>query len=128
MGFLNHRDYLDCLNYFEALACRHSLHELVLEHQPRCLYFDLDGVPEHKDLHENIISWLQSFVRWFFSGDSLNWAPEYPEPVVLRSSSPEKFSCHVVFPQIQFRDFAHQSDYLPFLLEALGALQVDLED
>lgn len=105
-----------------------SFHEVIPENAPRCLYFDLDGDSAYRDLHELIVQSLSSYVRWFFSGDQNGWGAEDPEPVVMLSSSPSKYSCHVVFPQIQFSSFEEQAQYVTVLLTGLPALQVELED
>mmetsp|Transcript_116921 Transcript_116921/g.212751 ORF Transcript_116921/g.212751 Transcript_116921/m.212751 type:complete len:538 (+) Transcript_116921:68-1681(+) len=108
----------------ERLQC---LHEVIPEHSPRCLYFDLDGKPEYRDLHEQLVTWLRSFVHWFFAGSKLGWDPEDPEPVVMLSANPSKYSCHIVFPQIQFANFETQAEYVTVLMTALPALVAELD-
>lgn len=125
-AFASYADYWDLINEFEREEKPQSLHEVFTSEQARCLYFDLDGHPGYKSAHRDLMLWLQLFVRWFFNGDLLGWAPSDPEPVVLASAEPSKYSCHVVFPQVQFRSHEHQSEYMPALLSALPALEVDL--
>lgn len=126
-AFQNHWDYWDCISLHNDQGVRHNLHEVFPIEQPRCLYFDLDGAQSYRADHQNIISWLQIFVRWVLGGDRHNWGPGSPEPVVLTSGDPSKYSCHVVFPQIQFRGFQEQREYIAVILNALPALEVDLE-
>lgn len=126
-AFASHWDYWDRISEHKQLKRLHNLHEIFPAETPRCLYFDLDGVTSYRDSHAEIISWLRLYVRWFFSGDRLDWAPNDPEPVVLTSSDPRKYSCHVVFPQIQFKNYAQQKEYMAVLLNGLPALQVDLK-
>lgn len=126
-AFPSHRDYWDFINQLERQERPQNLYEILAEEQPRCLYFDLDGHQSYRIAHKDIIHWLQLFVRWFFSGDKLGWAPSYPEPVVLTSAQPSKYSCHVIFPQVQFDNYEHQSEYMTALLAALPTLVVDLE-
>eukprot|EP00930_Biecheleria_cincta_P073788 TRINITY_DN61075_c0_g1_i1.p1 TRINITY_DN61075_c0_g1~~TRINITY_DN61075_c0_g1_i1.p1 ORF type:complete len:465 (-),score=58.58 TRINITY_DN61075_c0_g1_i1:51-1445(-) len=125
--FPSHADYWDFIDECEREERPQSLQEIFLSEQPRCLYFDLDGHPAYKRAHKDLMRWLQLFVRWFFSGDQLGWAQNDPEPVVLTSAEPSKYSCHVMFPQVQFSSHAHQCEYISALLGALPALEVDLE-
>eukprot|EP00933_Yihiella_yeosuensis_P014273 TRINITY_DN12852_c2_g2_i1.p1 TRINITY_DN12852_c2_g2~~TRINITY_DN12852_c2_g2_i1.p1 ORF type:complete len:510 (+),score=62.77 TRINITY_DN12852_c2_g2_i1:50-1531(+) len=127
-SFESHEQYWDKIGEYERDGLEHNLHEIFDEMQPRCLYFDLDGHPSYKGAHQSIVGWLKAYVRWFFGGDRLNWKDVDPDPVVLTSSDPGKYSCHVVFPQIQFANYGHQCLYMPALLSALPALVVDLED
>ncbi|CAE7287853.1 unnamed protein product [Symbiodinium necroappetens] len=101
--------------------------EVLEEGRPRCLYFDLDGDAAYNLSHETIVKLLHLFVRVFFHGDALGWNIEEPEPVVLTSCRPDKYSCHVLFPQIQFANFAHQNQYLPALLRLAQEATVELE-
>eukprot|EP00931_Biecheleriopsis_adriatica_P075415 TRINITY_DN49282_c0_g1_i1.p1 TRINITY_DN49282_c0_g1~~TRINITY_DN49282_c0_g1_i1.p1 ORF type:complete len:471 (-),score=82.66 TRINITY_DN49282_c0_g1_i1:73-1485(-) len=126
-AFPSHWEYWDCIQQHDRAERPHNLHEIFVEDQPRCLYFDLDGHPVHKGAHRDITRWLQLFVHWFFSGDRLGWTDTDPEPVVLTSPDPAKYSCHIVFPQIQFSSYQQQSEYMPTLLAALPSLVVDLE-
>jgi hypothetical protein len=126
-SFPSHQQFWETLVYCERHQVLHNLHEVLNEDQPRCLYFDLDGLPSYRGVHNNIVAWLQAFVRWFFSADSLGWPDEYPTPVLLKSGELKKYSCHVVFPQIQFENYEHQTQYMSVLLSALPALVVDLE-
>lgn len=105
----------------------HNIHELMPATSRRNLYFDIDGKPGYSDLHSEIISWLQTYVRWVFSGDHFGWPEGAPEPVVLATQNPLKYSCHVVFPQIQFENHEEQSLYMRILLTALAKLQVEME-
>eukprot|EP00932_Pfiesteria_piscicida_P016178 SRR837773.3114.p1 GENE.SRR837773.3114~~SRR837773.3114.p1 ORF type:complete len:312 (+),score=53.83 SRR837773.3114:399-1334(+) len=70
---------------------------------------------------------LTSFVSWFFDkrGD---WQCEALEPVVLTSGDPSKYSAHVVYPQVQFKNYKNQSEYMSVMLSALSAVQVDRPD
>jgi hypothetical protein len=122
-----HEDFWQHISNHKAQDRPQNFHEVFDAGHPRCLYFDIDGTAEYRESHENVIAWLREFVRWFFCGDRLNWPAEAPEPQVLTSRDPAKYSCHVIFPQIQFRDFAEQESYIKVLLNALPALKVDLE-
>mmetsp|Transcript_66544 Transcript_66544/g.187416 ORF Transcript_66544/g.187416 Transcript_66544/m.187416 type:complete len:498 (-) Transcript_66544:226-1719(-) len=126
-SFDSHWAYWDCISRLNKEDRKQNLHEIFPEDSPRCLYFDIDGGLEYRGLHPQILSLLPAFVRWFFSGDVLGWAPGEPEPVVLTSSDPKKYSCHVVFPQIQFKDFAEQREYMNVLLNALPLLKLDMD-
>jgi len=125
-SFASHAEFFQCISAHQEQGTWHNLHEVMNEHGTRSLYFDLDGRPEYKQVHKLIINVLQQYVRWIFCGDRLNWRPEDPAPVVLRSSEPSKYSCHVVFPQIQFDDHEQQSAYLKVLMSLLPAAQVQL--
>jgi len=123
----DHTDFWQHISIYRAHDCPQNFHEVLDAGHPRCLYFDVDGTPEYREFHEQNISWLRDFVRWFFCGDRLNWPAEAPEPQVLTSRDPTKYSCHVIFPQIHFRNFDEQESYIRVLLNALPALKVELE-
>lgn len=127
-AFQSHEEFWESISDHNRRGRPQNLHEVLPADRPRCLYFDVDGSPEHSKLHNQIMAWLRHYVRWFFGGDHLGWSPTDPDPVVLRSSDPTKYSCHVVFPQIQLTDYAQQREYLGVLLNGLPALVVDLED
>jgi len=127
-SFQSHEAYWNFIDRHLEQDVPQGVHEVIQEHEPRCLYFDLDGKVELRGLHIEITEWLTKYVRWFFSGDRLNWKPSDPEPIVLASSDPSKYSCHVVFPQIQFENFTAQSHYMAAMLNALPAMKVELED
>lgn len=126
-AFHCHEDYWETIEEINKRGKLQNLHEVFPSHASRCLYFDIDGPPDFGDIHAHIIPWLQQYVRWFFSGDRLDWSANDPEPVVLRSADPSKYSCHVVFPQIQFENYSVQEQYMKVLLSGLPALEVDLE-
>jgi len=126
-SFSSHRHYWDFIEHCDKEGLQHNLHEVFQEGEPRCLYFDLDGAPQHKAIHDDVVAYLQHFVRWFFVGDMSGWGPSSPEPVVLTSDNPEKYSCHVVFPEVQFSDHAQQTEYMSVLFDALPAVVLDLE-
>jgi len=127
-SFSSYYEYWDCISRYQKGGRPQNLHEVLMSTNPRCLYFDLDGDSRFKSVQNEIVEWLRQYVRWFFSGDRLGWDLSDPKPVVLVSSEPSKYSCHVVFPQLQFADHASQHVYLPALLTALPALEVDAED
>jgi len=122
-----HEDFWQHVSNHKAQDRPQNFHEVFDAGHPRCLYFDIDGTLEYRDMHENVIDWLRQFVRWFFCGDRLGWPAGAPEPQVLTSRDPAKYSCHVIFPQIHFQDFLEQDSYIRVLLNALPALKVDLE-
>lgn len=125
--FESHEDWWIYINECER-AGKHQLFNEVLESSsPRCLYFDLDGPPCYKGNHSFIVELLQKFVRSFFLGDKLGWQDFDPQPVVLQSHQKEKYSCHVMFPQIQFDDYRHQNQYMSWILRSLGKVVVDVE-
>jgi len=126
-SFQNHDAYWECLDHHNIEGIDHNLHEIFPADRPRCLYFDLDGPTGYREAHREIITLLQYFVRWFFDGDRHDWAQQDPEPLVLVSHDPNKYSCHIVFPQVQFRDFEHQSEYIQVLLNALPLVTLDFE-
>lgn len=126
-AFEDYRQFWDTIEGYQTQELPQNLHEVFVEDQPRCLYFDLDGHPSYRSGHKDIIRLLRTFVRWYFSGDRFGWSDLSPEPVVLLSSDPKKYSCHVVFPQIQFENYAQQNEYTTALLAALPAMVLDLE-
>jgi len=85
------------------------LFEVLYEHIPRCLYFDLDGPPDKSGMETELIATLTKYVEQEFELPNLT-------AVRVRSFDTEKFSCHVIFPEIQFADHEHQSQYVPRLL------------
>mmetsp|Transcript_53728 Transcript_53728/g.136321 ORF Transcript_53728/g.136321 Transcript_53728/m.136321 type:complete len:487 (-) Transcript_53728:68-1528(-) len=127
-AFQSHEDYFEVINDRLNDGLLHNLHEVMQETEARCLYFDLDGPPSYRAIHNTIISLLRQYVWWFFGGERRAWRPEALEPVVLTSEDPNKYSAHVVFPEVQFRDHAHQEEYIKVLLSALPALTVDMPD
>lgn len=124
----SHYDYWELIESCREQGHMHALHEVLQENQPRSLYFDLDGPVSFAPAHQEIASLLQAFVRWAFCGDELGWSDRDPEPVVLRSSDPNKYSCHVIFPQIQFESFEQQGKFLQVILPALPALSLEHDD
>jgi len=127
-SFSSYYEYWDCISRYRSGGRPQNLHEVLLSTKPRCLYFDLDGDSRFRSIHNEIIEWLRQYVRWFFSADRIGWNLSSPKPVVLVSSDPSKYSCHVLFPELQFADHATQQGYLPALLTALPALEVDIDD
>lgn len=127
-AFRDHDEYWDLITNVRKEGLRQNLHEIFSSHTPRCLYFDLDGPEHYRDNHTSIIEWLRQYVRWVLGGDALGWDQSFPEPVVLTSSDPVKYSSHVIFPQVQFEDYFEQIEYMNILLRGLPALQVDLQD
>jgi len=120
-SFDSHEELWDQIQECQKKAQLHTFDEVLEESRPRCLYFDLDGDPaynSHDDLIQDI---LRRYVRWFFGGDELGWDVQDPEPVALTSMRPTKYSSHVLFPQIQFKNYAHQCRYLPCLLRCAAA-------
>lgn len=78
-----------------------GFHEVLPKNKPRCLYFDIDGKPVFKKLHDQIIGAMQHLVFWFFFRGREDVTAEQIIPVVMTTDSPNKYSCHIVFPQIQ---------------------------
>lgn len=127
-SFSSHDEYWDCIQDRDNQGVLHNLHEVFSVKTPRCLYFDLDGPPSYREVHLEIVKLLREYVFWFFDGEHSGWKPDALEPVVLTSGDPSKYSAHVVFPEVQFRDYAHQREYMRVLLSALPALQAELPD
>jgi hypothetical protein len=127
-SFDNHWTCWDTISRYEKQGHMQGMHEVLVADAPRCLYFDVDGKAGYSELHHEIMNWLQMYVRWVFAGDRCEWDEGDPQPVVLATDNPDKYSCHVVFPQIQFSNFAHQQQYMKLLLPALSKLSVQLED
>lgn len=123
----SHWTYWDTIKEHEQNEQLQNIHELMPATSERCLYFDIDGKPEYRHLHQEIIAWLRLYLRWVFSADRLGWDESYPEPVVLNSENPLKYSCHVVFPQIQFANHEEQQPYMKLVLTALSKLEVELD-
>lgn len=98
----------------------HNLHEVLDCIQPRCLYFDCDAKGENvtwaSDNHEEIINDLCCHIANTFKLGSEYFRRKFNEPVVLSNRDPTKYSVHIVFPQLQFKDARQQNEYL-FLLE-----------
>mmetsp|Transcript_18530 Transcript_18530/g.58048 ORF Transcript_18530/g.58048 Transcript_18530/m.58048 type:complete len:480 (+) Transcript_18530:3-1442(+) len=126
-SFHSHEEYWSTIEKHDKNGMLQNLHEVFPMEASRCLYFDVDGPPGFRELHAHVIPWLQHYVRWVFSGDRLGWGQGDPEPVVLRSSDQSKYSCHVVFPQIQFDGYFVQEQYMRVILDGLPAFVVDLE-
>lgn len=126
-SFQSHEDYWDLVRRYDDDGLQHNLHEVFPADQARCLYFDLDGPPGYKETQSKIVEWLQHYVRWFFAGDRMEWEASSPHPVVLTSPDPSKFSCHVVFPELQFANHEEQARYMEVLFDGLPALEVKLE-
>lgn len=124
-AFPTHCDYWDTVLRHLKLQEPQGLFEALQEDQARCLYFDLDGRPELRGMHEDIIELLRAFVRWTLGGDDLGWAQEDPIPVVLSSPDPNKYSSHVLFPQIQFANYEHMRRYVELILKALPLLTIE---
>lgn len=125
-SFQSHEDFWECIHEHHKMGVSHNLHEVLQADTPRSLYFDIDGQVTFEPWHEEIMSVLKDYVRWVFCGDRMSWSPSEPEPVVLKSSDPTKYSCHVIFPQIQFRNHAEQTSYMKVLMDALPAVQAEL--
>jgi len=126
-SFDSHEDWWEYIDKCQRLGTSQLFNEVLERSSPRCLYFDLDGSPCHQSTHTFIMELLQKFVRSFFLGDNLGWQDFDPQPVVLQSYQDEKYSCHVIFPQIQFDDHAHQSLYIPWMMRSLGKMVVEVE-
>lgn len=126
-SFASHWEYWETIRKYKQNEVMQNFHELIPASSPRCLYFDIDGAPEYRELHDDIIHWLRIYLRWVFSADKLGWDEQYPEPVVLTTENPGKYSCHVLFPQIQFANHDEQQLYMKVLLTALPKLEVELE-
>jgi len=126
-SFKSHDDYWELIDHHNTEGLCHNLHEIFPVNRPRCLYFDLDGPVNYRDSHREIISLLQIYVRWFFGGDRRGWDRQDPEPVVMVSGDHKKYSCHVVFPQVQFSDYPQQCEYLQVFLDALPLVTLDFE-
>lgn len=124
-SFQNHEEYWKYVEAANRTGTCHNLHEIFPETRPRCLYFDLDGPVEYKEFHDVIIEILRSYVRWFFSADTFDWKPEALTPVVLTTCDPNKYSAHIIFPEVQFRNYEHQQQYVPQLLSALRTVLID---
>lgn len=125
-SFDNHWSYWETIHRFEVKSQMQSIHEVIPATTSRSLYFDLDGAVDYRENHDEIINWLCQYVRCFFSGDHFGWAVGDPQPVVLLSENPLKYSCHVVFPQIQFSNYAEQEAYMKVLLPGLSMLEVEV--
>lgn len=127
-SFGSHTECWEFISERNKTGISHGLHEIFHAPDARCLYFDLDGKRELWQCHDTITKCLQVYVHWFFCGERLGWRPDSPEAVVLESSDPSKYSCHIVFPEIQFDSYATQGEYMPSLMDGLSALKVDLGD
>lgn len=127
-AFSSHWEYWEKISDCHKQGLQQNLHEVLPAFQPRCLYFDLDGDVNFSPLHMEIVEWLRSYVRWFFQGERMEWEDAAPEPVVLRSGDCSKYSCHVVFPQIQFRNYAQQREYMIRLLSGLSLMKLELTE
>uniref|UniRef100_A0A0G4HMM6 Uncharacterized protein n=1 Tax=Chromera velia CCMP2878 TaxID=1169474 RepID=A0A0G4HMM6_9ALVE len=90
--------------------------EVFPEDKPRCLYFDLDSSDaSFKGREMQHVKELTDMVRHFFCVDDA----EILEPNVLIANRPDKYSCHVRFPQISFANQRHQNDVLRLFLDTL---------
>jgi len=98
-----------CSRHYETEEEPPHLFEVLYETSPRCLYFDLDGNPDKREMEDELFSLLTKYVEQEFEMENLT-------PVLVRSFDTQKFSCHIIFPEIQFADLEHQSQYVPRLL------------
>jgi hypothetical protein len=64
-------------------------------------------------------------VYWFFFRDRGDVSADQIIPVVMTTDSPNKYSCHLVFPQIQFKDQIEQNTYLSTFFKCLNSIQDD---
>ncbi|CEL96692.1 unnamed protein product [Vitrella brassicaformis CCMP3155] len=115
--FPSHASFWDHVYSRHKMGYLTGLYEVAAEHHPRVLYFDLDGKKPMKKHGNRFLSSLQHLVSWFFSVDD-----DQLEPVVLASANPDKFSVHVMYPQIQFSNYERQCEVLPTLLNAIHLL------
>lgn len=99
----------DCLRQLSQQQRPTNFFEVLHYESPRSLYFDLDGAPVHRAKQEEILDALTSYVEKEFEQTKLR-------PVVKQNKDAKKFSCHVIFPEIQFADHAHQTQYVPRLV------------
>jgi len=118
--FESYQDYHSYIQFCIASGEVQGIDEMLLEDQERVLYFDLDcktDVVSLKAISQQIVEVLSCYVQWFFLLD------KRPFPVVLWSEQAEKFSVHVLFPEIQFPNHAGQMVYLPTLVQGMRLIE-----
>eukprot|EP00916_Digyalum_oweni_P024589 GHVL01040659.1.p1 GENE.GHVL01040659.1~~GHVL01040659.1.p1 ORF type:complete len:698 (-),score=97.88 GHVL01040659.1:257-2350(-) len=93
---------------------RLNIHEILLQTSPRVLYFDLEGKTELFNCHTAIIEQLIDVV-----GYVLNITNPLPKPEVLNASRSSRYSAHVLFPEIQFKDHTHQTAFISLILNSI---------
>jgi len=106
-------------NARDSVQMSHRLFEVLDESSPRCLYFDLDGDVKYREREDFIIHELKTYVEREFECEFLT-------PVIIRSQDQSKFSCHLIFPEIQFANHTHQLQYVPRLLYHLKDFSQEL--
>mmetsp|Transcript_94485 Transcript_94485/g.197392 ORF Transcript_94485/g.197392 Transcript_94485/m.197392 type:complete len:604 (-) Transcript_94485:218-2029(-) len=124
-AFRTYQDYRNFIDFHRYRGSFQGLHEVIPEVAPRCLYFDLDGGPHWRVAHDDLVKYLRAYLLDFFGAEQMGWPSEALFPVLLRSADPTKFSCHVLFPEVQFENFDHQQQYVSPILAGLGALVLD---
>mmetsp|Transcript_37133 Transcript_37133/g.78765 ORF Transcript_37133/g.78765 Transcript_37133/m.78765 type:complete len:477 (-) Transcript_37133:111-1541(-) len=127
-SFHSHEDYWRTIEEHQEDGLLHNLHEVLPYWTARKLYFDLDGEPSYRQAHSKIIKLLTSHVHRFFGGLRAEWSIKDMEPVVLATEDPTKYSAHVVFPRVQFKDHEEQSQYMQLFLGTLSMARVDMPD
>jgi len=118
--FESYKEYHSYIQLCRASGQVQGLDEMLLHDQERVLYFDLDcktDVTSLKAISSQIVEVLSCYVQWFFLLD------KPATPVVLWSEQAEKFSVHVLFPEIQFPTHAHQMLYLPTLVQGMRLVE-----
>lgn len=124
-SFKSHKAYWESIDECRRRGLEQNFHEVLTEGQRRCLYFDLDGPPPYLTERDKIVDLLKQSLWWFFGGARRGWDERQAvQPVVLAGQSADKFSVHVVFPDVQFDDHAHQMQYLNAYLSILPDLTV----
>eukprot|EP00400_MALV-I_sp_L67-5_P001132 gene1132-668_t len=119
--FANYQDYYKKISKTDVNA----FHEVLPKQKPRCLYFDIDGKPVFKKLHDQIVGAMTHLVYWFFFRDRADVSHEDIQPVVMTTDSPNKYSCHMIFPQIQFKDQVEQNEYLATFFKCMSSISDD---
>eukprot|EP00921_Rhytidocystis_pertsovi_P017529 GHVQ01027568.1.p1 GENE.GHVQ01027568.1~~GHVQ01027568.1.p1 ORF type:complete len:620 (-),score=74.23 GHVQ01027568.1:461-2320(-) len=120
-AFRSHGEFYQCLVNGYDNGYPLPLYELLLDYQPRALYFDLDGPVQMTDKHGMIVDTLTSLISWVLLPPGETEAAI--KPIVHISESPKKYSAHVVYPQLQFADHNHQNAVVALLLKALDRLE-----
>eukprot|EP00922_Rhytidocystis_sp_ex-Travisia-forbesii_P050757 GHVS01075395.1.p1 GENE.GHVS01075395.1~~GHVS01075395.1.p1 ORF type:complete len:476 (+),score=66.37 GHVS01075395.1:45-1472(+) len=110
----SHRYLLSSLLQSHSLGHPFPLYEIIVEQQPRVLYFDIDGPISEKQSHRNIVNDISEIISAAFK-------LSVPlRPTVLLSDTNQKYSSHILFPQLQFCNQSEQSLCIPLLFRLIS--------
>eukprot|EP00922_Rhytidocystis_sp_ex-Travisia-forbesii_P050752 GHVS01075388.1.p1 GENE.GHVS01075388.1~~GHVS01075388.1.p1 ORF type:complete len:487 (+),score=47.15 GHVS01075388.1:97-1557(+) len=110
------------ISLLSALLDSHSvgrpfpIYEIIVEQQPRVLYFDIDGPISEKQAHCNIVNDISDTISTAFKLSAKL------SPTVLLSDATHKYSSHILFPQLQFCNHSEQSLCISLVFRLIAKL------